>query len=321
MCADDGTCVAGIGGTTEIRVGSVPVHSCAGWFCARAFLRAGWFCARAFLRGKNVLSMEGAASYHFSPVGVVHSCYRTKFGIPRQSGLIEQAEGTIELLPPYNQPNIIRGLETFSHIWIIFLFHQNLRDGWKATVRPPRLGGDRRLGVFATRSSFRPVPIGLSAVKLEGIEQRPHGKLLLKVRGLDLVDGTPVLDIKPYLPYADAITGATGGFAPEAPESVLKVTVAPEAAAVLERRGSRFRELCLRVVAGDPRPAYQRIPGREYQCYLEDCEVVWEAGERPDEAHILRVNEHVTPSPLPSDDFSSFVFKVSSSSSTPNIKE
>ena len=251
------------------------------------------------LRRKKALSMEGAASYQFSPVGVVHSCYRTKFGIPRQSGLIEEAIGTIELIPPYNQPNIIRGLEAFSHIWIIFIFHQNLREGWKATVRPPRLGGDRRLGVFATRSPFRPVPIGLSAVQLEGVEFHPHGKLLLKVRGLDLVDGTPVLDIKPYLPYADAIPGATGGFAPDAPESVLKVTVAPEAAAVLERRGHRFRELCLNVVSGDPRPAYQRIPGREYQCYLEDCEIVWQAGEQPDEAKIMRVNEHTTPRPMP----------------------
>jgi len=175
----------------------------------------------------------------------------------------------------------------------------DLREGWKATVRPPRLGGDRRLGVFATRSPFRPVPIGLSAVQLEGVAFHPHGKLLLKVRGLDLVDGTPVLDIKPYLPYADAITGATGGFAPDAPENALKVTVAPEAAAVLERRGNRFRELCLNVVSGDPRPAYQRIPGREYQCYLEDCEIVWQAGEQPDEAKIMRVNEHTTPRPMP----------------------
>ena len=239
--------------------------------------------------------MEGTANYQFSPVGVVHSCYRTKFGIPRQSGLINQADGEIELLPPYNQPNIIRGLEAFSHIWIIFIFHQNLRDGWKATVRPPRLGGDRRLGVFATRSPFRPVPIGLSAVKLTGIEQRPHGKLLLKVSGLDLVDGTPVLDIKPYLPYADVIPEATGGFAPEAPETVLQVTVAPEAEAVLVHRGEKFRELCVRVVSSDPRPAYQRIPGREYQCYLEDCEIVWQAGEQPNQAHILRVNEHTAP--------------------------
>ena len=241
--------------------------------------------------------MEGAASYQFSPVGVVHSCFRTKFGIPRQSGLIEEATGEIELLPPYNQPNILRGLEAFSHIWIIFVFHRNLREGWKATVRPPRLGGDRRLGVFATRSPFRPSPIGLSAVKLEGIEQRPHGKLLVKVSGLDLVDGTPVLDIKPYLPYADAIPEAVGGFAPGAPELALQVTVAPEAEAVLARRGPRFRALCLQVVASDPRPAYQRIPGREYQCYLESCEVIWQAGDQPDQARLLRVNEHSAPPP------------------------
>ena len=239
--------------------------------------------------------MEAPGSYQFSPVGIVRSCYRTKFGIPRQSGLIPQANGVIELLSPYNQPNIIRGLEEFSHIWVIFIFHQNLREEWKATVRPPRLGGDRRLGVFATRSSFRPVPLGLSALKLEGIERKPHGKLLLNVSGLDLVDGTPVLDIKPYLPYADAIAEATGGFASEAPEAGLKVMVAPEAEAVLARRSAQFRELCLRVVAADPRPAYQRIPGREYQCYLEDCEILWEAGDAPGEACITRVNPHTSP--------------------------
>lgn len=239
--------------------------------------------------------MEGTTSYQFSPIGVVHSCFRTKFGIPRQSGLISQANGVIELLPPYNQPNIIRGIEEFSHIWVIFIFHQNLRENWKATVRPPRLGGDRRLGVFATRSSFRPVPIGLSVLKLEGIEQKPHGKLMLKVSGLDLVDGTPVLDIKPYLPYADAIADAKGGFAPTAPEAGLKVTIAPEAEAVLASRPSEFRELCIQVVAADPRPAYQRIPGREYQCYLEDSEILWVAGELPGEACITKVTPHTSP--------------------------
>ncbi|MBQ4479627.1 MAG: tRNA (N6-threonylcarbamoyladenosine(37)-N6)-methyltransferase TrmO [Victivallales bacterium] len=239
--------------------------------------------------------MEGTASYQFSPVGMVHSCYRTKFGIPRQSGLIAQATGTIELLPPCNQPNIIRGLEEFSHIWVIFIFHQNLRKEWKATVRPPRLGGDSRLGVFATRSPFRPVPIGLSAMRLEGIEQRPHGKLFLKVSGMDLVDGTPVLDIKPYLPYADAIPDATGGFAPTAPEASLRVTIAPEAEAVLALRPPAFRELCVKVVSADPRPAYQRIPGREYQCYLEDCEILWRTGDDVDEACIIRINPDTPP--------------------------
>jgi tRNA (adenine37-N6)-methyltransferase len=112
---------------------------------------------------------DAPLEYHFSPVAMAHSCYRTKFGIPRQSGLIAEATGYLELLPPYNQPNCVRGLEEFSHIWVIFVFSGNLREGWKATVRPPRLGGDKRLGVFASRSPFRPMPIGLSAMRLERI--------------------------------------------------------------------------------------------------------------------------------------------------------
>ncbi len=231
------------------------------------------------------------SSYEFHPVAVVHSCYRTKFGIPRQSGLIAEAKGEIQLLPPYNQPNTLRGLEEFSHIWVLFVFSQNIRAGWKATVRPPRLGGDKRLGVFATRSPFRPAPIGLSAMKLEGIKQGQHGDLRLLVSGLDLVDGTPVLDIKPYLPYTDSIPNAYGGFAPEAPDAAaLNVTVSPEAEGTFARLTPEFRRLCLQVVAADPRPAYQREPGREYQCYLEGWEIIWQVGEDPATAVITRVN-------------------------------
>ena len=187
--------------------------------------------------------------HSFPTIATAHTCYRTKFGIPRQSGLVDEGKGYLELLPPYNQPNTVRGLEEFSHIWVLFVFSENLRDGWKATVRPPRLGGDKRLGVFATRSPFRPAPIGLSAMKLDNIEIRPRGRILLHVSGVDLLDGTPVLDIKPYI-------------------------------------------LCKKVVAADPRPAYQRIPGREYQCYLEDKEVVWVVGDNPLEATILRISRH-----------------------------
>jgi len=187
----------------------------------------------------------------------------------------------VELLPPYNQPNALRGIEEFSHIWLLFVFDQNIREGWKATVRPPRLGGDRRIGVFASRSPFRPAPIGLSAVRLEGIIAGGHGKLALKVSGLDLADGTPVLDIKPYLPYADIIPGATGGFAPDAPEEqALKVRFAAAAEEKLRRCRPEFRELCRKVVSADPRPAYQRIPGRLYQCYLEEFEVLWQVEEK-----------------------------------------
>lgn len=222
------------------------------------------------------------------PVAVARSCYRGKFGIPRQSGLIAEARGYIELLPPYNQPNCVRGLEAFSHIWVIFVFSGNLREGWKATVRPPRLGGDARMGVFASRSPFRPMPLGLSAMPLERIELGGHGRIRLHVRGLDLLDGTPVLDIKPYVPYTDSIPQASGGFAPAAPSGeALAVSVSPEAEAQFARLPDEFRTLCCKVVGADPRPAYQRIPGREYQCFLEEYEVVWRVGEDPCTARIV----------------------------------
>jgi tRNA-Thr(GGU) m(6)t(6)A37 methyltransferase TsaA len=224
------------------------------------------------------------SSYSFQPVAVVESCFKAKFGIPRQPGLIREARGGIRLLPPFNQPNAIRGLEDFSHIWVLFVFHEALRDGWKATVRPPRLGGDRRIGVFASRSPFRPCPIGLSVLKLTGIDIGGHGKIVLKVEGLDVVDGTPVLDIKPYLPYTDSVPDAIGGFAPEAPKAdALRVRFTEEAerkAAALEKRGlADFRELARQVVASDPRPAYQRELGRVYGVFLSGHEVVWKAGD------------------------------------------
>lgn len=222
----------------------------------------------------------GNSQFAFPQIGVVKSCYKAKFGIPRQPGLIDEAKGTIRILPPYNQPNIVRGLEQFSHIWVVWVFHEAIRDGWKATVRPPRLGGDARLGVFATRSPFRPAPIGLSVMKLESIEIGGHGKILLHVSGLDLVEGTPVLDIKPYLPYTDSIPDAVGGFANAAPDAeALQVEVAApaeDAFQVLADRGiPHLRSLAIKVIAGDPRPAYQREIGREYSVFLEDFEIFW----------------------------------------------
>ena len=156
-------------------------------------------------------------AFSFPVIGVMHSCFMAKFGVPRQPGLIPEATGYIELQPPFNQPNTVRGLEQFSHLWLCFVFHHNLRDGWKATVRPPRLGGDTRLGVFATRSPFRPSPIGLSVVKLQHLELKDHGIIRIHVQGQDLVDGTPIIDIKPYIPYTDAIPDANAGFAADSP--------------------------------------------------------------------------------------------------------
>lgn len=235
-------------------------------------------------------------TFTFPAIGVLRSCFRAKFGIPRQPGLIPEATGAIELLPPYDQPNTVRGLEDFSHLWVLFVFHEAIRESWKATVRPPRLGGDRRIGVFASRSPFRPSPIGMSVVRLRNI-RCAKAKVILDVDGVDILDNTPVLDLKPYLPYADIVPAATGGFAPEAPRlDALPTSFSPTAetqAKAVEKCFPGFRELARKVVSADPRPAYQREPGRVYGVFLHDYEVVWEAGETS--AVIVAINRASPP--------------------------
>ena len=153
-----------------------------------------------------------ANSFSMEPIAHIRSDFAEKFGVPRQSGLVDALEASIVFTPPYRSPDALRGLEDFSHLWLIWVFDRAIRESWSPTVRPPRLGGNARMGVFATRSPFRPNPIALSCVKLEGIEQTAEGPVL-RVRGADLVDGTPILDIKPYIPYADCHPDALGGFA------------------------------------------------------------------------------------------------------------
>ncbi|MFO7642499.1 MAG: tRNA (N6-threonylcarbamoyladenosine(37)-N6)-methyltransferase TrmO [Candidatus Competibacteraceae bacterium] len=216
--------------------------------------------------------------FQFTPIGLIRSGFREKFGIPRQAGLAPAARATLELLPPYNQPTAVRGLEGFSHVWLVFVFHGLPMGRWQPTVRPPRLGGHRRLGVFATRSTFRPNPIGLSAVKLERIATR-QGQVLLHLQGVDLLDGTPVLDIKPYLPYADRIPEATGGFAAEAPTPLAAVEFSPPAAAFCANwPHGDLRELLVQILRQDPRPAYERDrpAPRRYGMRLFDCDVRWD---------------------------------------------
>lgn len=197
------------------------------------------------------------------PIAHIRSDFPTKFGIPRQSGLIETLRATVVFAPAYRDPEALRGLEGFSHIWLIWLFSESVRSGekWSPTVRPPRLGGNVRMGVFATRSPFRPNPIGLSCVKLEGIEVLPGSGHVLRVSGADLMDGTPILDIKPYVPYADSQPGALGGFAATAAAETLSVHLPPTLAARVpdEKRGALAA-----VLAHDPRPRYQNVPGRVY---------------------------------------------------------
>lgn len=191
----------------------------------------------------------------------IRTDFPTKFGIPRQSGLVDALKAVIVFEPEYRNPAAVRGLEGFSHIWLIWQFSEAAREAWRATVRPPRLGGNQRMGVFATRSPFRPNALGLSSVKLDGIELHPDLGPLLHVSGADLMDQTPIFDIKPYLPYTDRHAEAVGGFADPSSDYALAVEF-PEAWMALipaERRAA-----LLGVLAQDPRPAYQNDPERVY---------------------------------------------------------
>ena len=203
-------------------------------------------------------------------IAVMRSSFPTKFGIPRQSGLVEGLRSTIVFAPEYRNPDALRGLEGFSHLWLIWSFSQAIRAQWSPTVRPPRLGGNTRMGVFATRSPFRPNPIGLSAVKLEGIELHTPDGPLLHVSGADLMDGTPIFDIKPYLPYADAHPVAAGGFAAGGEDYRLTVDFPPD---LLERLSPEDRLALPGVLEQDPRPSYQDAPDRVYGMAFGSWEV------------------------------------------------
>ncbi|QLF94946.1 tRNA (N6-threonylcarbamoyladenosine(37)-N6)-methyltransferase TrmO [Pseudomonas sp. ABC1] len=213
-------------------------------------------------------------SYSVSPIGFMRSCFREKFAIPRQPQLAPAARGTLELIPPYDQPQALQGLEEVSHVWLLFLFHQALEEQPRLRVRPPRLGGNRMLGVFASRATHRPNGIGQSVVRLEAVEA---GRLHLS--GIDLLDGTPVLDIKPYVPYADALPDARNTIASQAPECI-EVQWAPgilqRAQAESLRLGQPFTELVEQCLAQDPRPAYQHPdPERRYGTLFWDVSVRW----------------------------------------------
>ena len=200
----------------------------------------------------------------------IHTAFPTKFGIPRQSGLVEGLRGEIIFTPEYRNPDAVRGLEAFSHIWLVWQFSKAVRDTWSPTVRPPRLGGNTRMGVFATRSPFRPNPLGLSSVRLEKIELRPEVGPVLIVRGADLMDGTPIYDIKPYLPYADSHPDAAAGFTAQTRMHQLDVRCDPALWATVpaeEQEGLRG------VLAHDPRPSYQHDPARVYGMEFGGLEV------------------------------------------------
>ena len=192
-------------------------------------------------------------------IAKIHTPFREKFGIPRQSGLAD-VPGEIVFEKEYRNPDALRGLEGFSHLWLIFVFSESVRADFSPTVRPPRLGGNRRMGVFATRSPFRPNPLGLSCVRLESIEETERGPIL-HVRGADLLDGTPILDIKPYLPLADCHPEATGGFAEAVSDYALTVDFPEE---MLLKIKEEDRAVLKEILAEDPRPSYQSDPERIY---------------------------------------------------------
>ena len=191
----------------------------------------------------------------------MHSDFATKFGIPRQSGLVEELRSTIVFEPEFRNPDALRGIEDFSHLWIIWQFSDAVRQGWSPTVRPPRLGGNTRMGVFATRSPFRPNNLGLSSVRLLGVEHTEKYGTVLHVGGADLMDGTPIFDIKPYIPYGDSHPEATGGFTDTAGEFLLNVDF-PEQ--LLSKLPADKRDAAIGVLSHDPRPSYQRKPDRIY---------------------------------------------------------
>lgn len=195
------------------------------------------------------------------PIAYIHTDLPTKFGLPRQSGLVASLAARIVFEPEYRQEAAFRGLEGFSHVWLIWGFSENGRSRWSATVKPPRLGGNRKMGVFATRSPFRPNGLGLSSVKLEGIEWDEKQGPVLNVTGADLMDGTPIYDLKPYLPYTDSHPEAKGGFADAFVDYALEVEFPEE---LLEKIPADKREALLGILAQDPRPAYIEDPERVY---------------------------------------------------------
>lgn len=199
--------------------------------------------------------------YTLRPIAQIRSDFPTKFGIPRQSGLVEKTESQIVFLPEFRNPDMLRGITGFSHLWLIWQFSENAERGWSPTVRPPRLGGNTRIGVLATRSPFRPNALGLSCVRLLGTAKTERDGTVLRVAGADLMDGTPIFDIKPYVPYCDCHPDAAGGFTENAGDFLLEVRFPPD---LLARIPADKREAAAEVLSHDPRPAYQRDPTRVY---------------------------------------------------------
>lgn len=223
--------------------------------------------------------------FNFEPIAHIESPYKEKFAIPRQPGLVPSAKGKVNLIGEFNQLELVRDIEKYSHLWVVFVFHGTLEKGWKPLVKPPRLGGNAKMGVLATRSTFRPNAIGMSVVKNEGIEvDTVKGKkqIAINISALDLLDGTPVLDIKPYLPYADALPEATSEFAQTPQQHQMKVCFSQEAERFLQslpQTFSHLRAFICQVLAQDPRPAYKKkdlVNEQDYGMQLYHFNIRWQ---------------------------------------------
>lgn len=226
------------------------------------------------------MSLHNTNSIRLTPIGIVNSPYKEKFAIPRQPGLVSAAKGTITLLNDVNTIDSVRGLAQFSHIWLLFVFHETQAQGWKPLVKPPRLGGNKKLGVLATRSTFRPNPIGMSAVKLERVEVIEHN-IILHISGMDLLDQTPIVDIKPYIPYSDALVNTNAGFAQSSPQTKLTVLFCKNVRQKLTVLTAKLPDLPLlieQVLAQDPRPAYKKnkLDEKVYGMHLYNLNIQWQ---------------------------------------------
>jgi tRNA-Thr(GGU) m(6)t(6)A37 methyltransferase TsaA len=219
------------------------------------------------------------SDYTISAIGHIQSPYKQKFAIPRQPRLVPQAKAKLIFAPDFNREEFVRGLDEFTHIWLLFRFHETADKGYSAMVRPPRLGGNERKGVFATRATFRPNAIGMSAVKLEGIEYR-NGQLSLLLAGIDLLDGTPIIDIKPYLPYSDSMPDASAGFADTRPETQMTVEFSPQAIEFVNAQTQYpdLHDFIANVLKQDPRPAYKKQKDGEqsYGMTLYNYNIRWQ---------------------------------------------
>ncbi len=213
---------------------------------------------------------------NFKIIAHIHTDFQEKFGIPRQSGLVEESKGEIVFLPEYRNPDAFRGLEGYSHIWLLWQFSEAIRETWLPMVRPPRLGGNTPMGVFATRSPFRPNPIGLSSVRLTGIRMDEKLGPVLEVSGADILDGTPIYDVKPYLAYTDSHPDAVGGFSDSVRDYKLRVVFPTE---LLHQVPQEHHSALHRVLEQDPRPSYQNDPARVYGFRFADMDVRFTVNE------------------------------------------